>query len=102
MNFVAHPNVPSPATPIELTGNPFVDIGLAVIASLKDLPDIADLTLETLYDVHSEFEDELLYINEHLKSFTMIFTTNSMLVHPMMRRTGMGKPAYKAVLNGVA
>ncbi|MDI6737701.1 MAG: hypothetical protein QME12_04265 [Nanoarchaeota archaeon] len=39
---------------IELTGNPFVDTGLAVIASLAGLKNIDELKLSHVYKVHGD------------------------------------------------
>jgi len=84
---------------IQLTGNPFVDVGLAVIASIAKLDSIDDLTLTTIRETHKGFENELLDINSKIKNFTMIFTTNSFLVHPSMKPREVRRPAYQAVLN---
>jgi CRISPR-associated protein Cst1 len=65
-------------TKIELSGNPFVDTGLGVIASLAKLDDIDDLTLSHLYKVHGN-GDQLTRWNSRLKSFTQIFGTNNPL-----------------------
>jgi hypothetical protein len=87
------------ADAINITGNPFVDVGLAVIASIAELDDIEELTLGQIKETHALFEEELLDVNERLKSFTMIFTKNSLLVHPSMKPREMRRPAYRAVLN---
>jgi len=65
-------------TRIELSGNPFVDTGLGVIASLTGLSDINDLALSHLYKVHGN-GDQLTRWNSRLKSFTQIFGTNNPL-----------------------
>ena len=39
---------------IELTGNPFVDTGLAVVSALKGLEDISQLTLVDLQSVYGD------------------------------------------------
>jgi hypothetical protein len=87
------------AVTIDITGNPFVDVGLAVIASIAELDDIEELTLGQIKETHALFEEELLDVNERLKSFTMIFTKNSLLVHPSMKPRKARRPAYQAVLN---
>lgn len=67
---------------IELTGNPFVDTGLGVIASLtNDLDDINELTLAHLKSVYTDGE-QLIRWNSSLKSFTQIFGTNNPLFQP--------------------
>jgi hypothetical protein len=87
------------ADAIDITGNPFVDVGLAVVASIAELDDIEKLTLGQIKETHALFEEELLDVNERLKSFTMIFTKNSLLVHPSMKPREVRRPAYQAVLN---
>jgi len=89
------------ADTIDITGNPFVDVGLAVIASIAELDDIEELTLGRIKETHALFEEELLDVNEHLKSFTMIFTKNSLLVHPSLKPREARRPAYQAVLNNL-
>ena len=39
---------------IELTGNPFVDTGLAIIAALNDCNTIEELTLRKMKNVHGD------------------------------------------------
>lgn len=71
------PSLPD-STKIDLTGNPFVDTGLAVIASKSNLQSIDDLNLGDLRAVHKDGRD-LAKDAQKLKSFTMIFTRNSLL-----------------------
>lgn len=67
---------------IDLTGNPFVDTGLGVIASLtNDLDDINELKLAHLKSVYTDGE-QLIRWNSNLKSFTQIFGTNNPLFQP--------------------
>lgn len=67
---------------IDLTGNPFVDTGLGVIASLtNDLDDINELTIVHLKSVYTDGE-QLIRWNSSLKSFTQIFGTNNPLFQP--------------------
>lgn len=66
---------------IELTGNPFVDTGLAVLATLANCRDIDDLTLDHMKKVHQNGE-QLARWNSKLKSTSMIFTINSLATHP--------------------
>src|SRR5947209_3383491 len=63
---------------IRLTGNPFVDTGLAVIAVLGGLDDIERLTLQTIREVFGDGRD-LARWNSRLKSFSQIFGTNNPL-----------------------
>jgi hypothetical protein len=48
---------------VQLTGNPFVDVGLGVIASIAELDSVCDLTLNIIKETHASFEEELLDIN---------------------------------------
>lgn len=66
---------------IELTGNPFVDTGLAVLATLSNCENINDLTLDHMKKVHGDGK-ELARWNSKLKSTSMIFTINSLATHP--------------------
>src|SRR2546427_7621843 len=63
---------------IELTGNPFVDTGLAVIAALKGLDSVEELSVDTLREVYGDGSD-LSKCNAKLKSFTQVFGTNNPL-----------------------
>jgi CRISPR-associated protein Cst1 len=69
---------------ISLTGNPFVDTGLAVLASKSGCECIEDLTLEKMNEVHAD-GSELARRNSKLKSITVIFTTNSLLTQPSIK-----------------
>lgn len=68
------------STRIELTGNPFVDTGLAVIAARRPRGSIDDLSLGHLRSVHKDGV-ELAKQCELLKCFTMVFTRNSILTN---------------------
>ncbi|MHB8565529.1 MAG: hypothetical protein ACYC7D_04415 [Nitrososphaerales archaeon] len=61
-----------------MTGNPFVDTGLAVIAARSSLDSINELNLGHIRNVHDDGE-WLAKETQKLKSFTMIFTRNSLL-----------------------
>ena len=66
---------------ISLTGNPFVDTGLAVLAFRSGCQNIEELTLEKIKKVHGD-GNELASRNSKLKSTTIIFTVNSLVTHP--------------------
>ena len=66
---------------ISLTGNPFVDTGLAVLAFRSGCEHIEELTLEKMKKVHGD-GSELASRNSKLKSTTIIFTVNSLVTHP--------------------
>ena len=66
---------------ISLTGNPFVDTGLAVLAYKSHCESIDELTLEKMKAVHGD-GTELARRNSKLKSTSMIFTINSLATHP--------------------
>ena len=69
---------------IELTGNPFVDTGFAVLATLSDCESIDDLTLDHMKKVHKDGK-QLARWNSKLKSTSMIFTINSLATHPAIK-----------------
>jgi len=66
---------------ISLTGNPFVDTGLAVLAYRSGCKHIEELTLEKMKRVHGD-GSELASRNSKLKSTSIIFTINSLVTHP--------------------
>jgi len=66
---------------ISLTGNPFVDTGLAVLAFRSGCENIEELTLEKIKKVQGD-GSELASRNSKLKSTTIIFTINSLVTHP--------------------
>jgi len=66
---------------ISLTGNPFVDTGLAVLAFRSGCEHIEELTLEKMKKVHGD-GSELASRNSKLKSTSIIFTINSLVTHP--------------------
>lgn len=63
---------------ISLTGNPFVDTGLAVVAALANLDDVEDLSLDAMRRVYGN-GSQLASWNSRLKSFSQIFGTNNPL-----------------------
>jgi CRISPR-associated protein Cst1 len=64
---------------INLTGNPFVDTGIAVLAAQSGCEDIDELTLDHLKKVHGDGE-HLAVLSYNLKSTSMIFTTNCLVL----------------------
>lgn len=90
---------------IEMTGNPFVDTGLAVISALAKLDDVAKLTLT---DLKAVYEDGvgLTEWNSKLKTFTQIFGTNNPLFQPSYGfKKGKGpsdlnKRIYRSTIEG--
>ncbi len=90
---------------ITLTGNPFVDTGLGVIASLAGLDDINELTFSHLKSVYKD-GDQLASWNSSLKSFTQIFGTNNPLFQPSYGFKN-GKPSvtnkaiYKSIVGSL-
>jgi Leucine-rich repeat (LRR) protein len=91
---------------IELTGNPFVDKGIAVISALRELDDVTQLTVA---DIKSVYDDgsQLTEWNSKLKTFTQIFGTNNPLFQPSYGfKKGIGpseinKKVYKNILKGL-
>lgn len=89
---------------ISLTGNPFVDTGLAVLASLSSCKSIDDLTLDQMKKVHGNGE-ELARWNSKLKSTSMIFTIDSLATHPgikpLERKMKFYSQITTAILNSI-
>ncbi len=89
---------------ISLTGNPFVDTGLAVLAFRSDCEHIEELTLEKMKKVHGD-GSELARRNSKLKSTTIIFTVNSLATHPGIKpidkRTQFYSKITTALLNSI-
>jgi CRISPR-associated protein Cst1 len=91
----------SQATRIDLTGNPFVDTGLAVIASLAGLEDVTQLTLKHVRSVHGDGK-RLTFWNSSLSScFITVFTKNSVLTNSSMKDKRKRTTAYTAVVNSL-
>ena len=88
---------------IELTGNPFVDTGIAVASSLARLPDVRQCTLATLKSVYHD-GTQLTEWNSALKAFTQVFGTNNPLFQPSYGYkkgrgpSGTNKKIYKSIL----
>ena len=68
----------------DLTGNPFVDTGLTVIAELAKVDSIQELTKAHLEHVYKDGK-QLASWNSRLKSFTMVFGTNGPLTQSQYR-----------------
>jgi hypothetical protein len=83
-----------------LTGNPFVDTGLAVLAAKANLGRIEDLTLSVVKNVHGD-GSEIARWNGSLASFTMIFTSNSLLTNPAIKNADQRTTIYKLVLSNL-
>jgi CRISPR-associated protein Cst1 len=81
---------------ISLTGNPFVDTGLAVLAYKSGCAFIEELTLEKMKAVHGDGK-ELARRNSKLKSTSMIFTINSLATHPGIKPAETRLKLYSAV-----
>jgi len=76
---------------IALTGNPFVDTGLGVIASLSGCENINDLTKEQIQELHGNGES-LARWNSKLKSTNIVFGMNSLILQNQI------KPQEKRIL----
>ncbi len=81
---------------ISLTGNPFVDTGLAVLAYKSHCESIDELTLEKMKAVHGD-GTELARRNSKLKSTSMIFTINSLATHPSIKPADTRLKLYSAI-----
>lgn len=89
-----------------LSGNPFVDTGLHVLACLAKLDHPEQLTLKAVKSVHQDGR-ELALFNSRLKSFTMVLGQNGPLTQSQYRPKGKQKQlsqknieAYTEVLSG--
>jgi CRISPR-associated protein Cst1 len=91
---------------IELTGNPFVDTGIGVIASLAKLDEVNQLTLADIKSIYGD-GSQLIEWNSKLKTFSQVFGTNNPLFHPSFGfKKGKGpsetnKKIYKNTLEGL-
>ncbi|MCL2134173.1 MAG: hypothetical protein FWH37_01245 [Candidatus Bathyarchaeota archaeon] len=81
---------------LSLTGNPFVDTGLAVLAAKSGCNCIGDLTLEKIKEVHGD-GSELARRNSKLKSMTIVFTVNSLATHPGIKPVEKRSQYYAAI-----
>jgi CRISPR-associated protein Cst1 len=87
---------------VDLTGNPFVDTGLAVIAALEKLDDVQELTLEHIRDVHIHKDGKRIADwNGSMKNITMVFTNNSLLTNPAIKDKSRRITVYQAILNAL-
>jgi hypothetical protein len=88
---------------IELTGNPFVDTGLAIIAALNSCNTIGDLTLRKMKNVHGD-GTKLARNNMRLKSNYMVFV-NSISMNPAVKDSNLRAKNYAkittAILNNI-
>ena len=83
-----------------LTGNPFVDTGLATIAAFAGLDDVQDLTVTAIRSVHGD-GNQLSSWNSSLKNFTMVFTNNSLLTNPSIKDRGKRVSTYRSILSNL-
>lgn len=81
---------------ISLTGNPFVDTGLAVLAAKSGCARIEELTLEKIKQIHGN-GNELARRNSKLKSTTIVFTVNSLATHPGIKPVEKRIQFYAAI-----
>ncbi|MEP0825494.1 MAG: hypothetical protein HRF40_08415, partial [Nitrososphaera sp.] len=89
---------------VRLTGNPFVDTGLGVVAYLAGCKDINSLSLHDLVKVHGDGK-RLAQRNLKLKSMTMIFSNNSLATNPAIKDPKKRAQYYSmittAILNSI-
>ncbi|MGC1929059.1 MAG: hypothetical protein WA667_08800 [Candidatus Nitrosopolaris sp.] len=70
---------------IQLTGNPFVDTGLAVIAHLSDCSSIDDLTLADMKSLHDDGVSLARNNIEHKSSY-QLFSSNCLILQNRIER----------------
>ncbi len=82
---------------MDLSGNPFVDTGLMVLAALAEKDHVSDLSLA---DIRRVFGDgrQLARNNRGLKCFTMVFGTNGPLTQPAYNKSGKNEEIYLGIL----
>lgn len=85
---------------VQLTGNPFVDTGLGVIAYLAGCRDIHSLRLQDLHKVHRDGKT-LTQRNLELKSMTMIFSNNSLATNPAIKDPKKRIEYYSALTTAI-
>ncbi len=89
---------------VELTGNAFVDNGLAALATLSNCKTIDQLTLRKMKNVHKD-GTKLARANSRLRSFIDIFTINSIITNPSFKDKEKCKRDYAkittAMLNNI-
>lgn len=83
---------------MNLTGNPFVDTGLMVLAALAEKDEVSQLTFSDLRSVFGDGE-QLARDNQALKCFTMVFGTNGPLTQPAYRKTSSNKTIYLSIVS---
>lgn len=85
---------------IKLTGNPFVDTGLGVIAYLAGRMDINRLRSQDLFRVHGDGKT-LARKNSKMKSMTMIFSNNSIATNPAIKSPARKIKYYSALTTAI-
>jgi CRISPR-associated protein Cst1 len=83
-----------------LTGNPFVDTGLGVLAALSGCKNLEELTLDKIHTTHGNGE-QLARRNARLKSTTMIFTINSLITNPAIKDQERRILYYSSITTGI-
>lgn len=85
---------------MDLTGNPFVDTGLMVLAALADKDQVSSLTF---CDIRRVFGNglQLARDNENLKCFTMVFGTNGPLTQHAYKKIGKNSEIYLSIIREV-
>ena len=82
---------------MELTGNPFVDSGMAVMAHLADRETVSELCRDDLRALVGD-GTQLARTNSQLKSFTMVFGTNGPLTQPAYKKAKKNEFIYCAIV----
>jgi len=88
---------------LQLTGNPFVDTGIAVVGVLRGYTEYSKLSQLSISDcqvVHGDGSG-LALTNERLKSITMWFTTNLVLKNPAIKSRSQRRKAYAHIVTAL-
>lgn len=82
---------------MELTGNPFVDSGMAVMAHLAGRETVSEMGRADVRALVGDGTD-LARTNSQLKLFTMVFGTNGPLTQPAYKKAKKNESIYCAIV----
>ena len=79
---------------MNITGHPFIDVGMGIAANLADVSSLDDLTSENLADAVAHFDAQMSDVQQ-LKVLAIYWTNNSFVNNPSQL------PKYQAILRAV-
>ena len=83
---------------MNLTGNPFVDTGLMVVASLARKQSVEQLRFTDMWAVYGD-GSALARTNQRLKSYTMAFGTNGPLIQHAYKKVNKNEAVYRGTMS---